>query len=371
MLDLNKLSIAAFILFLVSACNQNAIETGHEHQLVESKYGHLNTLNKSYLKNTFLIHHDPKESYDICLSTKTARNFPGIEEELVASINIWGHYIGRNIQVNFVHRDLPLPDTNWTGPDKHNRFKEICPKGVELIVAEDREKSGSIAYTHQQANPKWNGNEWIADKFSRVLMLRTVKASGERNNKFFSLQELTGEHHSAEKILKILKQRNTKIFSPHYKRIPLITTLMHEVGHIWGLCDMYHVTSGSNCDPDHSSHRGAPGVHIEKESIMYSASNISPFFLRDDDLNGIKTLDDRFDSDPKVKYENAEVPSEIPAEKNAHTSELVKINSFNKTDTHLVLNLNLETNGGKVLAIQYKTGKRRQLVYGIEVSALG
>lgn len=354
MLNLNNLSIFAFLVFLLSACNPAHQETkGHTH-LINSNYGHLKTVNESHLTPAFLINHDPSNSYDVCLSENMKNNFPGIEEEIKASINIWGYYIGRKIDVNIITRKLPVPDSSWSLENRHQVFKQKCPKGVELIVGEDVEKNGSIAYTHIDSRPWYDGQKWVAKSFTRILMLRTITPDGYRNQKFFSLSQMTGESHSEDDILNVLKRRNTKLFSPIHGKVPVMITMLHEIGHVWGLCDMYHLDRGSNCDPNHSEHRGIKGVAVEQESVMYSSKSIVPFYLRDDDLNGIRALDKRFNNNPKVKYTNIEIPTDVPQEKNAFWSELVSVNSALMNDTHIEVFLNLETNGDKELALQYK-----------------
>ena len=87
---------------------------------------------------------------------------------------------------------------------------------------------------------------------------------------------------------------------------------------------------------------------------MYSSKSIVPFYLRDDDINGIKALDERFNNDPRIKYRNIDLPTETPEEKNAHWSELVSVNNVMVNDSHIEVYLNLETNGDKELALQYK-----------------
>tara|TARA_B100000925_G_scaffold45266_1_gene29523 strand:+ start:10283 stop:12325 length:2043 start_codon:yes stop_codon:yes gene_type:complete len=354
MLNLNNLSIFAFLVFLLSACNpaQKGSE-GHTH-LIKSNYGHLKTVKESHLTPAFLINHNPTDTYDVCLSERMESNFPGIKEEIKASINIWGYYIGRKIDVNIITRQLPVPDTSWSLEDRHQIFKQKCPKGVELIVGEDIEKSTSIAYTHIDSKPWFDGRKWIAKSFTRILMFRTITADGFRNQKFFTLSQLTGQEHSEEEITSVLKRRDTKLFSPAFGKVPMVITMLHEIGHVWGLCDMYHLDRGSNCDPDHSEHRGMKGVAVEEESIMYSSKSVVPFYLRDDDLNGIKALDQRFNNDPKIKYTNIEVPREVPQEKNAYWSEIVNLNKIDFTDTNVEAFIDLETNGDKDLTFQYK-----------------
>jgi hypothetical protein len=354
MLNLNNLSIFAFLVFLLSACNTEKQHHGEHSHLIKSNYGHLKTINKGHLTPAFLINHDPSTTYDVCLSETMERNFPGIKEEIKASINLWGYYIGRKIDVNVITRNLPQPDGSWTLDNKHEVFKQKCPKGVELIVAEDVEKSGSIAYTHIDSQPWYDGKKWVAKSFTRILMLRTITSDGHRNNKFFTISQLTGENHSEGELLTILKRRNTKLFSPSYKSVPSMITLLHEVGHVWGLCDMYHLDRGSNCDHNHSKHRGMHGIAVETESVMYSSKSVVPFYLRDDDLDGIRALDERFRDNPKINYTNNEVPHEVPEEVNASWSELVSLNDININETHIEARIDLETNGDKELVLQYK-----------------
>ena len=161
MLNLNNLSIFAFLVFLLSACNPTKHINNHKTHFIKSNYGHLKTVDDSHLTPAFLINHDTSKSYDVCLSENMKNNFPGIEEEL-ASINIWGFYIGRKIDVNIITRKLPVPDSSWTLDNRHEVFKQKCPKGVELIVGEDVEKSGSIAYTHVDSTLGMMAKKWIA-----------------------------------------------------------------------------------------------------------------------------------------------------------------------------------------------------------------
>lgn len=57
--------------------------------------------------------------------------------------------------------------------------------------------------------------------------------------------------------------------------------MLHEMGHLWGMCDQYI----NNCDPNHSG-------PWDQSSVMGSAADME---LKSDDIAGIKALADRTD----------------------------------------------------------------------------
>ena len=114
-----------------------------------------------------------------------------------------------------------------------------------------------------------------------------------------------------------MKSRKTTLIPQKAGNYNSVTTLTHEFGHVWGLCDMYALKSGgTNCDPDHSTVDHDHKVVLVDESIMSHAKGVDDLFLSDDDISGIKKLDRRVDLDqiewtqldPAPEYGEAIIP---------------------------------------------------------------
>ena len=159
----------------------------------------------------------------------------------------------------------------------------------------DAHAHGYTAYTGNYILPQAGAKRFDIKNQKRVLILKQYT---DNKSDFVSLETLTGIKRSQNQILELMKNRKTTLIPKAFGQYNSITTLTHEFGHVWGLCDMYALKGGkTNCDPDHSTVDHDHRVVLVDESIMSKAKGIDDLFLSDDDISGIKKLDRRVDLD--------------------------------------------------------------------------
>ena len=172
---LKKLFVLCVFTSLFSGCVEQLEEDtqGKKSLTILSNYGHLTSVDDYNSSALFLSTLAKGQEYKICLSEKLTKKYPGIKEEIEASVNVWAHYIDRKIPVNIVVKNLPFPGHDWDIKDFTSAYKQICGTS-DLYVSEDHPSGKRLAYTqrtlryYQQAN----GRKEIS-KFDRVLNLTT------------------------------------------------------------------------------------------------------------------------------------------------------------------------------------------------------
>ena len=66
------------------------------------------------------------------------------------------------------------------------------------------------------------------------------------------------------------------------------STILHELGHTFGLCDLNQISINVNCDPLHLS------VNLKDIQPKAKMNDANYFYLTEDDKEGIKSLFHRF-----------------------------------------------------------------------------
>jgi len=119
----NKYSLATLILILslavIASC---AKKEGDYLQVIEGNWGHLSEIERTLPSKLYLSHVKKNDSYNVCLARYMTADFPGIEEEIKAAVNIWAHYIGRSINVSITKVDLPRPSEDSPEEDYQKEF---------------------------------------------------------------------------------------------------------------------------------------------------------------------------------------------------------------------------------------------------------
>ncbi len=120
--------------------------------------------------------------------------------------------------------------------------------------------------------------------------------SKNKNKKFVSLEQVTNKSYTEKEIMDTLIARNKTVYLPKGNEYLTLTTLIHEFGHVWGLCDQYPLDGNTtNCDPNHSTLSPRGHIILEEDAIMSSASWHNPLWLHKDDIEGIIDLGSRQD----------------------------------------------------------------------------
>lgn len=307
-----------FIIIITVGCvvenkeniNSNQHKNSEQANFNLDHFGHLTGV-KSYSKSSmFLIGHDPEASYKICLSTELTKKFPGIRGEVEAAANIWAHYINRKILLQIKEAYIPFPSEDWSNDQIREIEEQMCGKDMDLVINEVRENGNRLGETSYVASYRGT-NE--AGKKNIINFHRTLSLTRFVNGrKFVSLEQATGIKRTGKEILDLLISRQRTVYLPKIESFLTLRTIIHEFGHIWGLCDQYPLAGNkTNCDPEHSilSHDGH--IVLEEDAIMSSNDWIVKLGLHDDDINGIYNLALRTDIDQGTENENLIHPSEL------------------------------------------------------------
>ena len=231
----------------------------------------------------FLINHPRGEVFKVCLANEMVAALPGIKQEAEAAINIWGHYIGRQIPIEFIQLDLPRLVSMDSASAQHDTYRRLCGK-ADVMMAMKPLDGNTIGQTERAFSfiPDKNGDIERFSGFNRFLYLRDFKSSPMQqgsSSKWETFAQRFGEKNS-ENLLSFMKSRAYRDYQP--KRMNLtLPTLVHEFGHVWGLCDQYE--GPKNCDVKFSSGQ------IVHDALMGNEAP-RPLFLLDDDIEGIRKL---------------------------------------------------------------------------------
>ncbi len=250
-------SIPCLLLAVLPACRDQSSDS-------QLSWGHIQDEALLPSSPQYLINKKPGETYRICLAPRMAQELPGVAAELEAAVKIWGSYIGRSIPV-----DVKIAN------------EAECGESKDLIADFTALNSSTVGRT----GASWRG--FGPDRilsFRRTLELRDYTKSPDpiqQVENWESLEMASGQSRTAQEIVELLQRRSELTVSAPKKAMTL-PVIVHEMGHVWGLCDQYE--GANNCDPRHSS------THPELKSIMGASSGINRLYLTDDDITGIREL---------------------------------------------------------------------------------
>jgi len=91
-----------------------------------------------------------------------------------------------------------------------------------------------------------------------------------------------------------MKKRETVLYMTNPGELLTFKTIVHEFGHVWGMCDMYDLGGGnSNCDPKFATVNAQGHIMLDDEAIMARSSWEAKVYITDDDIEGIRKLASR------------------------------------------------------------------------------
>lgn len=345
------------LLFLAWAC-QSQLET--ELSVTAGNWGHLSGITKTNPSKLYLSHVAAADPYKICLAKSMVARYPGIKSEIVAGVNIWAHYIGRDIKVEITEADIP--DTEEDDDIKlADGFYAKCPKDVHLVMGDGVftddavGKTRAYSYKYEVKNGKHE-----VKSFKRYLLLKRPVSAEEADTEdsvvvWKTLSQVLGKELTPEEILEILKKRDQKIFLTGNHELLTLKTIIHEFGHIWGLCDQYALDgNGTNCDGKFATINAEGHIILHDEAVMSSSSWQAKLYLADDDIEGIRRLAERSEFAGKWPKKDVFRKLTIPAIVETKALPLVKLHHarLNRTDTTLLFSL--ATNTAATLKVRVK-----------------
>ncbi len=341
---MKKLKIAALTLSLGAlplACYESP-----EKDVSELSWGHLQDQSLNPSAPQYLINKKPEDVYKVCVPRYMVDDLPGVEDEIKAAVNVWAAYLGRSINVETRVLDLPRATATDTPQTLQTAYYAVCGDDVDVVVGFAPLKGGTVG----QTGSSWRG--FSAQKitsFKRYLFLRDYQTSPDAwgTKRWISLQDLKKRYADSTEILNQLQARNTTEVAPSGTGIAL-QVLVHEFGHVWGMCDQYE--GPSNCDPNFKS------PHPDTKSMMAAASNVARLYLTDDDITGIRALANRPGFNAgwlAAEVESGTAMAPVPTLP-ARDVEVFQLLSVQRSGQQFTLNFNVVTGKGGELRFEYR-----------------
>ena len=329
-------------------------------------FGPLNEIRTLTPSRAFLLHLKAGDSYTICIPDYLQRDLPGLDQELAASINIWGYYIGRNVPIRFVtaHSQPGGARENFEAVIK--RHHKACGKDVDLAVAYASFEESDYIHSETDLLYYWSPVKGTAlkkpDHIQRGLLLRRPQKEDAFQWQSFSKGQNPAP--SAEQLLEMLKKRNLQFYHPGFrKQASSLRMMLHETGHMWGLCDMYNTNDeeGTNCDPTFTETDKAGIIFFANDTIMSLSGALQTHYLTDNDIAGIQALAKRSTVQAPLSDSQLRAISVQPIE---HRSiELLKIKSLEAMGDHQIqIQYALYANSPYHLSVELFRGARSEVV---------
>ena len=308
----------------------------------------------------FLINWPKGKTYRVCVPR--SESSPGLAEEIEAAVNVWARELGRTIPVQVVTRDVPQA----RAASRTGELREALVAGCGdadlafAYAALPGETLGETGFkqtrvTTETTSPGGRRVTTSEQRASgRTLFLRDLTAApmpatlGGPRLAWAAFTDVVpgaaGAHGSAlrDAILARYAARDTVTFA-FDGQLPRIAVLVHELGHVWGLCDLYE--SQQLCDPRHSAHvRLPPGRFAVMGPVVYRQQ----LFLADDDIAGLRALADRpgFDAWHGVRPEPRAV--RLPE------VEMFRAQITKRTENHVIVDGHVMTNRPSRFAVELR-----------------
>ncbi|TNE97000.1 MAG: hypothetical protein EP326_12265 [Deltaproteobacteria bacterium] len=360
---LSQLLLSALLLVLC-ACAKSGQNSGL--LFFDGKWGHLESLNQTNPSSIFLIHQNKDENYDICLPEYMISKYPGIKTELEASINLWAHYLGRKISVEFNVQPLPEnTDKGLTSIQQIEQYYAVCGVNTDLVIGEAYTDGTTLGFTQQTYSyyvNSLNGKHDVAS-FKRGLFLRKSKEEDTKKYKWISFEKKSGKSYTSDELLKLMIERGTISFKQDDDTYTTLPIILHEIGHVWGLCDQYVIgEGGTNCDAKNATINEEGHVVLDFNAQMSSAGWKEKIYLAEDDITGIRKLGERFHNShwpTKEEFQKIEI-----APLKSKDIELFKINNahYDTQENKFIVDLAMDTNAPIEFTIKIKLKNNERVI---------
>jgi hypothetical protein len=261
------------------ACAATAEPTDAKIDSLQGAWGHLQLDPRS---PQFLVNKRNGQTWRACVPRYMTTKMPGFEAELEAAVNLWAHYVDRRIAVQIEVKDLPRATATSDLRELAKAYHDTCGSGFDAVLGLAPLTGATLGITSGDGMVDRQGN-WLS--FRRFVFLRDFDVApddlGGKPSQWVAYGTQTSTTTTADALLTKMKERSFLRYAERGQRLAL-PVLVHEIGHVWGLCDQYE--SAANCDPQNST------THLVSESIMGSASIRERGYLTDDDIDGIRAL---------------------------------------------------------------------------------
>lgn len=261
----------------ISCSEQSPSESAPK--LIAGNWGELADLDQTLPSRAYLIDYKDQDTYRVCYQAALAARWPQFKEELTTALAHWGRYIGVSITLEVRERVFQSPPKNSHANQALAFYQQSYCQDADLIVAE-YELNGPLAQVLQSYSYVMKNGKKEIMKLTKGLLIQTEN----ENFNWITLKEAFGID-AINNIHETLFERSAYYVKKSPEEHLLLSTLIHEAGHIWGLCDQYELDGGkTNCHPEYST------AELVNASIMAREPLFIPLFLQDDDIDGIQNL---------------------------------------------------------------------------------
>jgi hypothetical protein len=262
--------------------------------LIPGYWGQVHQLEQLAPTSMYLLFVKPQDTYEVCVASHLVDEHPHILTEVEASIKIWGRYINRDIQTNVHQAEIVLPPANEHQDTTFSNYITTCPD-ADIVLGYANIDSVGLTANKYSYRTNSDGLQ-VAQNTQRVLFLQNP---AYKQATWHSYLKATSLNIDTEELITKLLDRSEYQLLEEANQYSTLTVLMHEFGHVWGLCDMYPLAGGhTNCHPIWSKKDSNGNIALVPNATMAASGRKNPMFLHDDDIEGIRTLAsrDRFNS---------------------------------------------------------------------------
>jgi hypothetical protein len=257
--------------------------------LTAGYWGQVNQLERLAPTSMYLLFVKPQDTYNVCVASHLIDEHPQIITEIDASIKIWGHYINREIQTQITQATIAIPPVSEHQDTTFKNYIDTCPD-ADIVVGYGNINSVGLT-ANRYSYSTGPGGVQVPHNTQRILLLQNPAFRGATWHSYYKESDPISD---SEQLIATLVKRSQYQLLENSNEYATLPVLMHEFGHVWGLCDMYPLAGGhTNCHPIWSKKDAAGNILLVPNAKMAAAGWKNPLFLHDDDIEGIRTLASR------------------------------------------------------------------------------
>lgn len=281
----NIKSLALIFLFTLISCGEKRSSSG-KTDFSLGYWGQLVELEFFAPSPLYLIHLKPGDTYKVCVADHLTKEHPQILIEIDAAVKIWARYINRNIQTEVYTFKSDAPDAFEHQDTTFQKYQSACPNANVVVGYGNISSVGQAASKYSYYTDSAGVN--IVNNANKVVFLQNPIFGGRTWRGFFKQEDPSI---TSEELINKIMARDQYQYLVEENELSTLVVLMHEFGHVWGLCDMYPLGNGhTNCDPQWSKKDESGEILLTPHATMAASKWRNPLYLHDDDIEGIQTL---------------------------------------------------------------------------------
>lgn len=238
----------------------------------------------------FLINRKRGDDVVACIPHALVESYPSLEDEFRAAVALWAGYLGRQLTIRFEVKDLPMKGAREVLRDA---YLKACGPTVDLVIGMVPMQGKAMGETGFKRTTvittRGAARTTTVDASGRYLFLRDLAKTPVKSDTGAAIRWTTfaatvDRQVSWKDIVRAMETR-TLVHYSFDGAMPMMAVLVHEAGHMWGLCDMYD--SDQLCDPQHA---GRTTLDEGDFVTMGPTGFRQQLYLADDDIFGLREL---------------------------------------------------------------------------------